>query len=456
MSRTNQEIRSGSRAVCRGFPGCSPNRAKQPLSDGFEAQERHRNLSQRLWGVVLVLAKWRTALSGLVRQGRRKIVKPLKRLYRETLAASKQSSLWWRARQRRFTRSHVTYVGVTGSCGKTTTTRLIGAVLSSAGECRVDAGRNGERRVIANLLTVGPNTKFCIQELSGSRPGRIRRQASVLKPQIGVITTVGGDHYKNFRTLEATAEEKGQLVASLPADGTAILNADDPHVRAMAARTRAHVITYGLDPGADVRARDVRSTWPERLSLTVMHGGRELHLQTRLLGEYWVTSILAAIACGLARGIDLETCAKAIAACEPVFGRSSVHSLPDGPDHVLETQKAPLWTIANSMAFMRTARAKRKTMVFGTVSDYSGKGGETPPQGRAASARGRGPGDFRRPAGEPCREAAARRDQRQAHRVRDQLSGRGLLGVDFRRRRTHLHQGLDHRSSRAAYARSIR
>jgi UDP-N-acetylmuramoyl-tripeptide--D-alanyl-D-alanine ligase len=268
-------------------------------------------------------------------------------------------------------------VGVTGSCGKTTTTSLIGAVLSWAGECRLDAGRNGERRVIANLLTVGPNTKFCLQELSGSRPGRIKTQASVLKPQIGVITTVGGDHYKNFRSLEATAEEKGQLVALLPADGTAILNADDANVRAMAARTRASVITYGLDPGADVRARDIRSTWPERLSLTVLHGGRELRLQTQLLGEYWVTSILAAIACGLARGFDLETCAKAIAACEPVFGRASVHSLPDGPDYVLETQKAPLWTIANSMAFMRAARAKRKTMVFGTVSDYSGKGGET-------------------------------------------------------------------------------
>jgi UDP-N-acetylmuramoyl-tripeptide--D-alanyl-D-alanine ligase len=109
----------------------------------------------------------------------------------------------------------------------------------------------------------------------------------------------------------------------------------------------------------------------------VLHGGRELHLQTRLLGEYWVTSILAAIACGLARGIDLETCAQAIAACEPVFGRSSVHSPPDGPDYVLETQKAPLWTVANSMAFMRTARAERTTMVIGNVSDYSGKGGET-------------------------------------------------------------------------------
>ena len=61
---------------------------------------------------------------------------------------------------------------------------------------------------------------------------------------------------------------------------------------------------------------------------------------------------------------------------EPVFGRSSVHSVPDGPDYVLESQKAPLWTMANSITFMREARAPRKTMVVGTVSDYSGEGGE--------------------------------------------------------------------------------
>jgi UDP-N-acetylmuramoyl-tripeptide--D-alanyl-D-alanine ligase len=107
-------------------------------------------------------------------------------------------------------------VGVAGSCGKTTATRLIGAVLSSAGNCSVDAGSNGDGRVIVNLLTVGPDTKFCVQELSGSRPGRIRRQASAFKPQIGVITPVGGDHYKNFRSLEARAQEKAQLVALLP------------------------------------------------------------------------------------------------------------------------------------------------------------------------------------------------------------------------------------------------
>ena len=137
------------------------------------------------------------------------------------------------------------------------------------------------------------------------------------------------------------------------------------------------MITYGLSREADVRGEDVHSTWPTCLSLTVSHGQEKLRLQTRLVGEFWTTSVLAAIACGMSQGLDLKTCAKAIAAFEPVFGRASVHALPDGPIYLLETQKAPLWTIANTMTIMRTAHAPRKTMVIGTVSDYSGKGGET-------------------------------------------------------------------------------
>jgi UDP-N-acetylmuramoyl-tripeptide--D-alanyl-D-alanine ligase len=323
-----------------------------------------------------------TAISRFLTARAPRTVGTLERLARR-VQRSRQFFPIWRAQLRapqamwrRFARPHVTYVGVTGSCGKTTTTRLIGAVLSSAGECRTEAGRNGLGGVVINLLSVGAATKFCAQEVSGSSPGRIKPQVRILRPQIGVVTTVGSDHYKTFRSLEATAKEKGQLAESLPRDGIAILNADDPHVRAMATRTRARVVTYGLSPEAEIRGTDVRSAWPDRLTLTVTHGQEQLHLRTRLVGEYWATSVLAAVACGIACGLDLRACANAVAGFEPVFGRSSVHSVPDGPDYILETQKAPLWTMANSMTFMREARAPRKTMVIGTVSDYSGKGGD--------------------------------------------------------------------------------
>jgi UDP-N-acetylmuramoyl-tripeptide--D-alanyl-D-alanine ligase len=104
------------------------------------------------------------------------------------------------------------------------TTQLIGAVLSSSGNCRTDAGYNGVWRVATNLLTVCAKAKFCAQELSGSRPGRIKTQLRILRPQIGVITTVGNDHYKKFRNLEATAKEKGTLVEALPCRPSWLVN----------------------------------------------------------------------------------------------------------------------------------------------------------------------------------------------------------------------------------------
>jgi UDP-N-acetylmuramoyl-tripeptide--D-alanyl-D-alanine ligase len=297
---------------------------------------------------------------------------------------SRQSNLrrgnrarWYRRRRtwfaliRRFAFAQATFVGVTGSCGKTTTTELIGAVLSSNGKCRTRAGRNGLREVVRNVLTVDGSTKYCVQEVSGSYPGRISSQVRVLRPQIAVVTTVGSDHYTTFRSLEATAKEKGQLVEQLPRHGTAILNADDPFVRAMANRTRARVITYGRSPDADVRATDISSSWPHRLTLTVIYGAENEQIRTRLVGEHWTTSVLSAVACGIVCGIDLKSCAKAIEAFEPIFGRYSVHNPLGGAFYVFD-HKAPYWTTAASFAFISNARAPRRTIVFGTISDYPG------------------------------------------------------------------------------------
>jgi UDP-N-acetylmuramoyl-tripeptide--D-alanyl-D-alanine ligase len=271
----------------------------------------------------------------------------------------------------------VTYIGVTGSCGKTTTASLIGSVLSTGGQCCTHAGANRLELVADNILSVGRATDYCVQEITGNRRNTIRKTTRMLKPQIGVVTTIGSDHYKWYRSLEAVAEEKSKLVQDLPKRGVAILNSDDPHVHAMATRTRAKAVTYGRFPGADFRASDVSSIWPDRLSLTLVHGNETLYIRTKLVGEFWATSVLAAFACGTICGLDPAVCAEAIANFEPVFARSSVHSVPNGPSYILETEKAPLWTIANSLYFVRQARAPAKTIVFGTISDYAGKGGRT-------------------------------------------------------------------------------
>ena len=326
-------------------------------------------------GIGAILGDWKSKV--------RSAAKPLKRLRRKLeqpdriLGRVRNRVMPLRSMLRRLRLPNIRYVGVTGSCGKTTTAKLIGAVLSTDGPCYVGAGYEGVGTTTPDLTGLPADSKFCVHELYGTRPGRLKPALRILHPQIGVVTTVGNDHYKNFRTLEATALEKGKLVESLPPHGTAILNVDDPHVRPMAARTHARVMTFGCAADADVRATDIQSAWPDRLSLTVNYEQQRLRLETKLVGEFWITSILAAIACGVACGLDLEACVNAVSEFEPVFARNSVHSLPDGPDYVLDTNKAPLWTVAHSLAFVSVARAPRKTVVIGTLSDYADKGSDT-------------------------------------------------------------------------------
>lgn len=300
------------------------------------------------------------SLKQLVAEVRRRI----RWLRRDTLP-------YWLALVQRRRLRHVTFIGVTGSCGKTTTAALTGAVLESAGPCCLGAGDNSLAAVVKNVLSVSDSTKFCLQEISGSRPGRIASHCKVLQPQIGIITTVGSDHFKNFRNLEATAQSKSRLVELLPSTGTAILNADDARVATMAERTSARVITFGSSPTADVRATQISGAWPNRLVLTVNYRDETAHIQTRLVGEHWTTSVLAAIACGLVCGIDLGHCVRAVESFEPLLGRYSVHVQPNGPIYIFD-HKAPFWTIAAALEFIRSAQAPRKTMVLGTISDYPG------------------------------------------------------------------------------------
>src|SRR6476620_2610203 len=302
---------------------------------------------------------------------KRAVPSAVRSLARQQLNNSRDRLLNWCAITWRKRFRHVTFIGVTGSCGKTTTTRLVGAVLGSGAQCCIGAGNNAHQAVIKNVLSVNRSTKFCVQEISGSRPGRISRHFRVLQPSIGIVTTIGSDHYTNYRSLEATAREKGQLVELLAKKDVAILNADDPHVLAIATRASARVITFGRSANADVRATDVSSSWPDRLKLTVTCGDKALQIQTKLVGEHWTTSVLAAVTCGIVCGLDLNDCVKAVENFEPVFGRYSVHVRPDGPVYVFD-HKAPFWTIAVGLAFVKGASAPRKTIVLGTRSDYPG------------------------------------------------------------------------------------
>jgi UDP-N-acetylmuramyl pentapeptide synthase len=274
----------------------------------------------------------------------------------------------WRSRLR-----DTLFVGITGSSGKTTTKELCAAALGTrlSGIRNWDT-KNSLRYLVPQMLRVRPSDAVCLQELGAGGPDSLDRCIALLRPRVGVVTTVGLEHYKAFRTREAVATEKVKLVEALPPEGVAILNADDPLVAAMAARCRGRVSTFGLHAGADVRGSEVSAAWPDRLSLTAHACGATVPVRTRLCGAHWAPCVLAALATGKTLGIPLEEMAGALARVEPWPGRMSVVERADGVTFVRDDYKAPVGSLPPLFDFLRAARAPRKVLVIGTLSDYPG------------------------------------------------------------------------------------
>jgi len=278
----------------------------------------------------------------------------------------------FRCRIRRRFLTNTKVVGITGSCGKTSTTHFLGKIISDYYPCQIGVDNNTRRAVIRNIRETKRCHRFLVQETGVKYSGDMAGMIPLLLPDIGVLTTIGQDHYTSFRTLEATAAEKVRLIESLPAKGTAVLNADDPHVLAMAQKSRCRVLTYGLSEIADVRAADIRSDWPKRLTLTVSYQGETVRIETGLFGKLLTTSVLAAIAGALAAGMDLTQCARSLKSIETGDRRMSIHLNPSGIWFINDTFKAPYWSLENVISQLETVEAPRKTLVLGSFSDTPG------------------------------------------------------------------------------------
>ncbi len=270
--------------------------------------------------------------------------------------------------------SRTCVIGITGSAGKTTTKELLHAALATRYRCTKSSNSNNQLYDVArSLLSSAPWTRFCVQEIGASVPGTFAPMMALLKPQVAVVTNVGNDHIQAFRTQEAVAAEKVRLVASLPADGIAVLNADDPLVAAMASHCNARIVTYGLRSAAQFRAEVMTDKWPHRLALRIHHGNDTVLASTQLLAPYQATNVLAAVATACSLGISLEQSAQAVGRHEPMLGRMSVYMSARGVTVIRDDWKAPDWSLLKAVQYIADARAARKLIVIGTISDSGGR-----------------------------------------------------------------------------------
>jgi UDP-N-acetylmuramoyl-tripeptide--D-alanyl-D-alanine ligase len=197
----------------------------------------------------------------------------------------------------------------------------------------------------------------------------MRRLARMVRPDVAIVLRVARTHTNNFRTLEATAAEKAQLLTLLSRRGTAILNADDERVRSMADECRGRVLFFGQTGECHFRAEEASSVWPERLSFTVRSGDELTPVRTLLVGTHWVGSVLAALAASAACGVPVAAAAEGIGSVPPFTARMQPVVLPSGAVVVRDEETGSPDTLEAMLKVLRESRAERRILVFSDVSD---------------------------------------------------------------------------------------
>jgi len=229
----------------------------------------------------------------------------------DTLAALQRLATYWRGKHR------VKVVGITGSVGKTTCKELTAAVLSSGYQVlKSEANLNTEIGLPLTLLQLRPEHERVVLEMGMYSLGEIRLLCQIARPQVGVVTNVGPVHLERLGTLEAIAEAKAELVDSLPSDGWAILNGDDPQVAAMAERTSARVALFGESPQCSVRGTVLSTSGLEGISFRLTCDDESAEVSAPLPGHHNLYNALAAAAVGLADGLSLQEAAAALATAD--------------------------------------------------------------------------------------------------------------------------------------------
>lgn len=262
-------------------------------------------------------------------------------------------------------------VGITGSVGKTTTKDLLAGCLASTFPTAANVGSfNNELGLPLTLLDAQEDVRWAVLEMGVRRAGDLTRLAAVARPEVGVVTSVAMAHVEYMGDLDGVARAKGELVAALPASGVAVLNADDPRVRAMASRSACPVIEYGVDEGgADVRAHDValdRDLRP-RFRLASPWGDAEVRLAMH--GVHQVPNALAAATVALWCGVSIEAVAEALGTLRGSPWRMEVRHVPGGPVLVVDCFNAIPASAEAAVRSLAALPGERKLALLGVMAE---------------------------------------------------------------------------------------
>lgn len=275
------------------------------------------------------------------------------------------------ARIRTQRQPETTYIGITGSNGKTSTKDAVATVLSrQAPILKTHASYNTEVGYPLTLLRLEPQHRYAVLEMGAQWVGELTWLCTIHRPDWSLITNVGTSHIEFFGSQERIIQAKSELVQALTPAGIALLNYDDPNVRAMSHKTEARIIYYGQGEGADIRATEIDGDALRGYAFTLNVKRERTRIQLHLPGEHGITIALAAAATGIAAGMPLEEIRPALEQLLPAKRRGEIKPGPNNStliDDSYNASRQSIVAIGQTMHKARIAPGGKRWAVLGDI-----------------------------------------------------------------------------------------
>jgi UDP-N-acetylmuramoyl-tripeptide--D-alanyl-D-alanine ligase len=267
-------------------------------------------------------------------------------------------------------------VGITGSVGKTTVKDLTAGALATRFTVQASPRSfNNELGVPLTLANSPDDVGAVVVEMGARGRGHIAELSEIARPTVGVITTVALAHAEMFGTIEEVAAAKGELIEALPGTGTAVLNGDHRLVAAMASRTDARVVTFGIaTPGVDVSASAILVDDELRASfhLDSPWGGADVRLEVR--GAHQVMNALAAATAAMACGVTPEEAAGGLASATLSPLRMDLQPTPAGVLVLNDSYNANPTSMEAALRALASLPAHRRVAILGVMAELGPAG----------------------------------------------------------------------------------
>lgn len=215
------------------------------------------------------------------------------------------------------------FIGVTGSVGKTTAKEMIASVLSARLRTfKTPGSMNGQIGIPVSLMGLDDHYDAAVIEMGISLHGEMEKIARIVRPTMAVFTNIGDAHLEAFHDRRGVLREKSEILKGMDAEGVVICNGDDPLLRGADFGRRR--VLFGLGKDCEVRAEDIESPDGISLSCTILSGGRRFSAWVPAYGDYMIYAVLAAAAVGFELGLTDAEIAAGLRCYKTVGHRSRV------------------------------------------------------------------------------------------------------------------------------------